>query len=190
MESDEISSDMGKIIRIATWMFLITVAFLLPKYAHAAIVTTHYATDPAMQNIPFEAEGRIGDRGGAATFELDIGPTTATPAQTAQYAWRKGVTEPFILTYNNITGVVSFTVGEKILTYIPVTPITVSSDIYILTRATSSFGMTSSSIVLNNLVLNGIPVVDSSTSSYPGGGLDILEISGENLAHGFTLTRQ
>lgn len=73
--------------------------FALP--ARAAILS-HLSGDAALAALSptfsFAAEGRIGDLGGAATFELDLGHDTAAPATTAQYNWVSGQVEPFTLT--------------------------------------------------------------------------------------------
>ncbi|MDD4858318.1 MAG: hypothetical protein PHD74_09475, partial [Candidatus Krumholzibacteria bacterium] len=59
-----------------------------------ALVVKHLGTDAELLAIisdtVFVAEGRIGDLGGAATFELDLGKSTAAPSVTAQYAWTSG----------------------------------------------------------------------------------------------------
>ena len=50
---------------------------LSPATIQAQITTSHIATDTELiamlSDTMFVAEGRIGDRGGAATFELDVG---------------------------------------------------------------------------------------------------------------------
>src|SRR3990172_476444 len=124
---------MKKMARKFKWPLLVAIGFmfLVPDMS-AALIMTHHASDITLQNESFVAEGRIGDLGGVATFELDIGATTSAPAQTANFNWANGYAHPFILTYNNITNIVSFTVGDNKLTY---SPPHVSTDIYIRTRA-------------------------------------------------------
>ena len=149
-----------------------------------AISTTHLATDAALLELIsdtiFVAEGRIGDLGGAATFELDLGQSTAAPYTTAQYPWVSGAVEPFTLTYDCGTGLVTFVLGGKTLTY--VTPFPMFGDIFIRTRAVDA----DRSVIVQNLVLDGENVGD--VSSAVGPGLDILWISGGVLSDGFTLT--
>jgi len=151
--------------------------------ASAGIVTRHVATDAEMlayiQNIAFVAEGRIGDRGGVATFELDLGDDTGNPYTTAQYPWQSAVAEPFTVTYNNPTNVATFTLGGKTLTYSPGVSF---KEFFVRTRATEL----NSSIQVYDLVLNGVSVGDISSATGPG--LDILAVSGVDLFQGFTLT--
>lgn len=171
-------------------LLLTAIYIFLPDFVHSAIVTTSYTADPVLQNTAVVSEGRIGDLGGSATFELDIGATTSAPSQTAQFVWPNGTAEPFTLTYDNLTNLVSFTVGGNTLTYTPVTPVTVSSDLYLRVRATTSTGTTFSSIILHNMVLNGTPLTIQPYAANPGAGLEVVEVSGEILSNGFTLTGQ
>ena len=149
----------------------------------AGIVTRHVATDAEMlsyiKNIAFIAEGRIGDRGGVATFELDLGDDTGNPYTTAQHPWQSGVAEPFTVTYDKPTNVVTFTLGGKTLSY---SPAVAFKEFFVRTRATEL----STSIQVYGLVLNGTPVGDISSATGPG--LDILAVSGVDLFQGFTLT--
>jgi hypothetical protein len=153
--------------------------------AAACPTTSHFASDAAFQAfqpepaINFVAEGRIGDRGGAATFELDLGQSTAAPATQAQYNWISGQAEPFTLSYNNISGVVTFQLGGRTLNYSPGATFT---DIYIRTRATQA----GTSVVVNNLVLDGCGIADQSGAT--GDGLDYLRLVGGTLGDGFVLT--
>jgi len=68
---------------------LAAVGLLAAAESAAAITTSHLTTDAQLtQLLPtklFVAEGRIGDRSGHATFELDIGQDTNAPVQTADY---------------------------------------------------------------------------------------------------------
>ena len=61
----------------------------------------------------FVAEGRWGDRGSRATFELDLGPSTSQPARTGQYNWAKNTRTPFSLTYDDADGRVTFVNGPE-----------------------------------------------------------------------------
>jgi hypothetical protein len=153
--------------------------------AAACPTTSHFASDAAFHavqpeaGIQFVAEGRIGDRSGAATFELDLGATTAAPATTAQYGWVNGQAEPFTLSFNSGTGVVTFQLGGKTLNY---TPGGTFTDIYVRTRATQS----GTSLVVDDLDLDGCPIADNSTAV--GDGIDYLRIAGGTLNDGFVLT--
>jgi len=149
-----------------------------------ALTTKHLATDAELLELVsdtiFVAEGRIGDLGGAATFELDLGQSTVAPSTTAQYAWVSGQAEPFILTYNSGTGLVTFTLGGRTLSY--ATPFPMFGDIFVRTRAVDA----GNSIIVQDLMLDGQNVGD--VSNAVGAGLDILWISGGLLSDGFTLT--
>jgi hypothetical protein len=157
------------------------IAVALP--AAAGIVTRHVASDAEMlayiQNIAFVAEGRIGDRGGVATFELDLGDDTGNPYTTAQYPWQSGVAEPFTVAYDKLTNVVTFTLGGKTLSY---SPGVAFKEFFVRTRATEL----NTAIQVYDLVLNGQPLGDVSSATGPG--LDILAVSGVDLFQGFTLT--
>lgn len=159
---------------------------LLSAPARAACPTaSHLSSDAAFQALQPEAgitcvaEGRIGDRSGAATFELDLGRSTAAPVTTAQYGWISGQPEPFTLSYSNGTGVVTFQLGGQTLTYSPTATFT---DLFIRTRA--SFAGTL--VTVSNLLLDGCVIADQSNA--PGSGIDYLRLQGGNLMGGFTLT--
>jgi|WetSurMetagenome_2_1015567.scaffolds.fasta_scaffold06610_2 hypothetical protein len=149
-----------------------------------AFTVSHIATDAELlalvSDTIFVAEGRIGDLGGAATFELDLGQSTSAPSTTAQYPWIDGAVEPFTLSYNAGTGLVTFTLGGKVLAYS--TPFPMFGDIFVRTRAVE----VDRSVIVQDLVLNGQSV--GGVSSAVGPGLDILWISGAQLSNGFTLT--
>lgn len=173
-------------------MALVTKVFLaaalvllaLPGAASAALVVSHLASDADLfalsPTYAFIAEGRIGDRAGAATFELDLGPDTGAPAVTAQYGWTSGAVEPFSLVYDAGLGQVTFSLGGRTLVYAPLLGFT---DVFVRTRAVND----GSSIVVTDLVLDGEPVGDLS-SAVGADGLDILRIQGGVLSDGFTLT--
>ena len=169
-------SAIASIVMLGIVTLLSTTAF--------SFTTQHLATDVELlaliSDTIFVAEGRIGDLGGAATFELDLGQSTAAPNTSAQYAWVNGQVEPFTVSYNNVTGLVTFILGGKTLTYM--TPFPMFGDIFIRTRALEA----DRSIILQNLVLDGQNVGDVSNAVGPG--LDILWISGGTLNDGFTLT--
>jgi hypothetical protein len=170
-------SAFGSMLVIALIALLATGAF--------SLTTQHLATDTEMlaliSDTIFVAEGRIGDLGGAATFELDLGQSTAAPSTTAQYGWVSGQVEAFTLCYDNVTGLVTFTLGGKTLNY--TTPFPVFGDIFVRTRAVDD----GKSVVVQDLVLDGQNVGDVS-SAVGADDLDILWISGGTLSDGFTLT--
>jgi hypothetical protein len=170
-------------IRTATGI-LTAVLVLVPAALAAQVSTEHIATDAEMleylSDTMFVAEGRIGDRGGAATFELDLGQDTGAPGTTAQYDWQSGVAEPFTLTYDHFTGQVTFSLGGIVLNY--TTPYFDFDQVFVRTRATEE----GTSILVDDLVIDGDGISDQSAAV--GNGLDILWIKGANLNNGFVLT--
>jgi hypothetical protein len=160
-------------------------AIMLCAGSGVALTTSHLASDAEMlaflSDTIFAAEGRIGDLGGAATFELDLGHDTSHPATSAQYAWQSGRLEEFTLGYNNATGLTTFTLGGVSLYY--TTPFVLFGDIFIRTRAVDE----GRSVSVESLVLDGQNLGDGS-SAVGANGLDILWISGAGLSDGFTLT--
>jgi len=156
---------------------------VMPGAAVAALTTSHLATDAELfallPEFDFVAEGRIGDLGGAATFELDLGATTSAPNVTAQYAWQNAAVEPFTLVYDAALAEARFTLGGHTLVYS--TPLG-ADELFLRTRAIPA----GSSAVVRDLVLDGDPVGDVSQAS--GDGLDILRIEGGTLMDGFVLT--
>lgn len=66
------------------------------------------AEEPALR---FVGEGRIGDRGGAATFEYDVGRTTDAPAATGQFAWGNGSSVRFRFRYDAGTSLALLAIG-------------------------------------------------------------------------------
>ncbi len=151
-----------------------------------ALTTQHIATDADMlamlTDTLFVAEGRIGDRGGAATFEIDLGGDTGAPATSAQYDWPNGTAVSWTLTYNSVSNLIAFTVDGVPLTY--TSPLAGFTDLFVRTRAVNA----NSSIVVDNLVLDSASAGDASTADGNASGLDILWISGGVLTDGFTLT--
>jgi len=169
---------------IASIVVSIGIVALLSGSAFS-LSTTHIATDAEMllllSDTIFVAEGRIGDLGGAATFELDLGHDTSHPYTSAQYAWQSGRLETFTLSYSNVTGLVTFTLGNVTLYY--TTPFIQFGDVFVRTRAVDA----GKSVIVQDMVLDGqsVGAVSSATGA---DGLDILWISGATLADGFTLT--
>ncbi|MFH1679565.1 MAG: choice-of-anchor W domain-containing protein [Candidatus Eisenbacteria bacterium] len=166
-------------------VLLVIALFAAAGAAGAALTTGHFSSDAEASvffpSFSFVAEGRIGDRAGAATFELDIGGTTSAPSQTAQHAWASARGEAFELAYHRATGLVTFALGGVMLTYEPDAPFT---DILLRTRAIEE-GTTAR---LDSLFLNGEAVNDTSFANGDAGGIDILRVRGADLANGFALT--
>jgi hypothetical protein len=170
-------------------LMMILVALLANAVGSApasALTATHLDTDGEMlallTDTLFVAEGRIGDRGGAATFEVDLGGDTGAPATTAQYNWQSGAPVNWTLTYNHVTDLITFTLDTVVLQY--TTPLSGFSDVFVRTRAVNA----DSEILVDNLVLDGVGVGDNSNANGNLDGLDILWISGGTLTDGFTLT--
>jgi len=133
-----------------------------------------------LSNTLFVGEGRIGDGVSAATFELDLGGDTGSPATTAQYGWPNGTAVSWTLTYDHVTDLVTFTVDGITLSY--ATPLDGFTDVFVRTRAVDS----GTEILVDDLVLDGEVVADQSQAT--GNGLDILWISGGTIFNGFTMT--
>jgi hypothetical protein len=159
------------------------------------IVTAHIdEADIDPDDVVFVAEGRIGNNNATnGTFELDLGLSTVSPAQTAQYRWRNGVNVPFELTYDGATGM-TFTVNGIVLNFtLPEAPGGLSS-VYIRTKATNTTALpggilVASNLLVNELTLDGMAVGDvSNTASFPSTKLDVLLIQGDQLSDGFSLT--
>lgn len=171
-------------IRSRTTFRLVVALAAAPAPATHALVTSHLSGDAEFLALApvltFVAEGRIGDRGGAATFELDLGAETAAPATTAQYDWLSGVVEPFSLSYDSGSQLVTFVLGGKTLLY--TTASGTLTDIFVRTRAVNL----NTTVVVSDLILDGDAVGD--VSSATGDGIDYLRILGGTLADGFVLT--
>jgi hypothetical protein len=166
---------------------LVTMGLLsAPNFAAATLNVSHLATDAEMLELLsdtlFVGEGRIGDRGGAATFELDLGHDTGDPETTAHYDWQSGVPVPFTLAYNYVTNDVVFTVGGVVLNW--TSELSGYSDIFVRTRAVDA----GAEILVEDLVLDGELVSDVSFADGDASGLDILWINGGTLGNGFTLS--
>ena len=171
-------------MRVSRLVFLLTLLSLGLASPSVALTTSHLSSDAQFLAlapvIAFVAEGRIGDRGGAATFELDLGKETSAPATQAQYDWQSAQTEPFTLAYISGSGLVSFTLGGHTLQYVASGTLT---DIFVRTRAIND----GSSVSVTDLVLDGTNVGDISSCNALT-GVDYLRILGGGLADGFVLT--
>jgi hypothetical protein len=139
------------------------IAFLLSLLVctgASALTVQHISTDAELLTLIsdtiFVVEGRIGDRGGAATFELDLGQSTAAPAVTRQYNWQSGVIEPFSLVYDDATGNITFSLGGQTLVYH--TPFIQFGDIFVRTQAVYA----GTSIAVSDLTLDAESVGDIS----------------------------
>lgn len=137
----------------------------------------------------FVAEGRIGDRGSAATYELSVNTPIspgvgATPAVQAQYNWISGQTYNFKLQYDGTAVKYSLFNGST-WTNISTSDARVlgpANAIYFRTRETSS-----SNAKLDNLKLNG-SALGAYTAPETGDadGVDYLVLKG--LGSSFELT--
>jgi hypothetical protein len=177
---------LGGIVMLRTIVLPLLCAGLLASAAGAQITLEHFDNDAevvaALTDTLFVAEGRGGDGAGAATFELDLGPDTGAPAQTAQYGWVSGQAEPFTLVYDALSSQITFSLGGRVLQY--ATPYEDFGDMFLRTRAIDD----GSSVVLDDLVLDGQPLGDQSAAANPGADLDILRIGGADLSQGFSLS--
>jgi hypothetical protein len=157
---------------------------LVASPAAADLTTSHLATDAEMlallSDTLFVGEGRIGDGWGAATFEIDLGGDTGSPATTAQYGWPNGTAVPWTLTYDHTTNLIEFVVDGTTLMY--TTPLSGFSDLFVRARAVN----VDSDILVDDLVVDGETIYDASQAT--GNGLDILWIAGATLSDGFTIS--
>jgi hypothetical protein len=140
-----------------------------------AFTLNHLSSDSEMnalmQDIAFVAEGRIGDRSGTTTHELNLHESDpGHPQVTDQFNWLSGVAQPFELLYDAVSHLVHFTVGDRTLTQTYTNPF---SDFFLRTRATQA----GSSMLLSNLQLDGVFLNAQSHAIADTGGLDILQIS-------------
>jgi hypothetical protein len=169
-------------VRVLLLVSCFSIAFF--GAALSELTTVHFDSDAEMlqylSDTVFVSEGRIGDRGGTATFELDLGQSTGSPVQTADYDWQNGVPEPFTLVYDSADSLVTFSLGGVTLYYN-----TLYQDfdaVFVRTRAVDG----GAAMVVDDLMLNGEVVNDQSSTAGPN-GLDILLIYGVPIGDGFTL---
>lgn len=162
-------------------------ALALPGPSRAAITTRHFSTDADLLSnmiVKSVAEGRIGDRGGAATFELDLGNTTAAPVVQHQYNWVSGQAEPFTLTYDPVTNTLTLVLGGHTLAYNPAENL--GYGLGTAEMAVRGRSNATSTVIVDNLVLNGSVIGDNMSAA--SGSLDVLMLDGASFAAGFTLT--
>lgn len=166
--------------------------FLAPNSAKAfSLVNRTNFTDTDFENLTrsgqfselFVAEGRIGDRGGNATYELSINNDVnqgAAPATQEQFDWGNGKLEDFSLEYTGSQ--VNYIVGGKTLTSTAFSgPV---NDLFLRTYASNN-----STATLNNLVLGGNQIGNlSSTATGTNTDTDYIEIS--DISAPFKITGQ
>ena len=161
-----------------------SLAILVPALACAQPGVEYFSSDAILTTVlsdsMFVAGGRIGDRGGAAEFELSLGPNMATPFTTAGLDWISDTAYPFSLAFEPVTRVSTFTLGGQVLHF--TSPFTAFDSIFIRTFAQPSGDF----VGVYNLVLNGSPVPGESVELGPD-GLKIMQIYGMSFGTGFTL---
>ena len=188
---------MKKFKKFLLVIFSAALVFCLVHSNANAVSISHLSSDIDLNNTlnskAFVAEGRIGDLGGNATFELDLGADTSAPFTSANYAWPNSIAVSFLVEYTAATGDVIFSVpgdgSGQTLSYASTPPAPINS-IFIRTRAVNS----GSSISVDNLTLTdfngnnmGVGSASSQTSGDTG-GLDILQISSLLLDYDWTMS--
>jgi hypothetical protein len=151
--------------------------------------------------IVFVAEGRIGNAAGAGApteFELDIGATTAAPADTADFPWMSGQSEVFRVQYDpalltNGNRFVQFFVGASNVVYeLPSTVYTNAAsgcgDVYIRTRSAKTGGSITNINISVTVAGQTVPLVHNSVGSSGGNDVDVIKIGGQLLQAGFLIT--
>lgn len=157
-------------------------------------------TEPLMR---FVGEGRIGDLGGNATFEYDVGTSTAAPASTGNLAWANGENYVFSFDFDAASKVATLAlgsnanlvagslklVGAPYVASFLVPDASGISDLYLRARATPSSYVLFEDLQLQ-LAGGGLFDVPGYTGTNTGSGPvspAIVRLSGENFAGGFTL---
>lgn len=178
---------------------LLSLVMLGAVFAHAnvalALTVDIYTSDGIFTGLTrtFEAEGRIGNHQANGTFEADIGPSTASPAQTAQRVMTSGQAFDFSLTYNPTTSVAGFYVQHAVpatLQYTILPPFDgfATDALFLRIRAVDAANDT---MLLSNLALDGVSISNLSAGLNTGNGdLMIFRLTGPELLDGFTLTGQ
>jgi hypothetical protein len=169
---------------------LLAAALAAPLSAHA-FTLVDVASDAALlallggpgePNLAFVAEGRVGNAASNGTFELDIGASTAAPADTDQFAWGNGQRVAFTLSFDAGTRLASlaFASGTPSVSYtVPATE--TFTDLFFRARSVSN-----GSLLLSGLALDGVSF--GQDVGVTGAGLDFLQLAGGGLADGFVLT--
>ncbi len=137
--------------------------------------------DTVLSDSLFVAEGRIGDLSATTTYELGLGVSTVAPAMTSQFIWGSGVVYPFSLSFDLMSRIATFTVGDRTVVF--TSDYTAFDAIFIRARAV----LPGTSVGLYDLMLDGIPVPGTSVESGPD-GLTLMQIYGSPLYDGFTLS--
>jgi hypothetical protein len=168
-----------------TILLVVACAALVPGAA-AAFDVGHLASDAeflALSPSPaIVAEGRIGDLGGAATFELDLGQETSLPAETRQYGWVSGQVEPFTFTYDAGLDQATFELGGEVMVY-DVGGVWFNT-LFLRTRAVDA----GTAVTVDNLFYNGVAVGDQSSADGDLTGIDYLVIENADPDQGFVIT--
>jgi hypothetical protein len=152
--------------------------------AHAGtIYLTDYATDAAMladlgANRVAVAEGRFGNNALNGDHELNLGPDTSAPAVTGQRTWTKGSPVSFELSYDDVSNLLTFTVGASVLNWALDAKI---SELYLRSAAFK----TGSSVALTNLTLDGQSVGADVIATGPS-SRDLLRVRSADLLDGFS----
>lgn len=156
----------------------------LPSAA-GAFTLSHIQSDAQFESLlpdaAFVAQGRIGDLDSPATYELDLHEDDpGMPSSTAQFNWQQNVPQSFLLSYDQASNLVTYTVGSETMTYNATDTFT---DVVIRTRA----AVAGSSITVGNLMLDGQSLMDSSQADGSSANtLDYLRI-GDLSSNSFTL---
>ncbi|MEM6748991.1 MAG: choice-of-anchor W domain-containing protein [Planctomycetota bacterium] len=129
----------------------------------------------------FVAEGRIGDLGGSATFEFDLGASTAAPADTANFAWTPNQAVALTLDYDFATGLVTFDTPGGLLTFDAPAGLEVNQ-LYVRVRAIRDDTVAE----VEALSIDAQTVGATATAVGPD-DLEVLIIAADALSDGFSL---
>lgn len=136
-------------------------------------------------DIGFVAEGRIGDRSGGATFELDVGSDTGGGFNTAQFNWVNNTSYAFSLNFDGTTA--TFNVGGTAVSY---NAFSITDEFDGLAIRTSAYE--GQSILFTGLDLDGTSIGSfSNVSTATGSDRDVVWLllsDFGDLAGGFVLT--
>ncbi|MEM6260782.1 MAG: choice-of-anchor W domain-containing protein [Planctomycetota bacterium] len=167
-------------------------AFALPAFA-AGIHTEQVASDSDMNAMilskPWVVEGRFGNNNANnGDWEQGIWDPNSVADQD-NFSWVSGNAVDFTLAFTAGTNLVEFTLSDT-AQQLTRTVMSFEEDgfntLFLRTRATRD----NSSILLDELVLDGMDVGDTSFASGDDDGLGILKIAMDGLDDGFILTGQ
>ena len=176
-------------------LLLVVLSFMVPA-ASATITVEHLDSDSEMydliENEAFTAHAWIanndvstgGGRYGGGNHELKLcGGDNENDGDTADYCWGSGKTEPFVLSYDQNSGNVTFEICEKTLSY------TLPSDESFTDLFIRGNAKGNSRIHIENLNLNGQEVGRNIAFEGDNPEVDILWIKNIDpcLRNGFTL---